>query len=376
MLFDKGFTIRVAEERCLNRRQNRVECDHCVKNCPAGAILILKGHVAIDKDICLSCGVCLSDCPTGVFYSNQWDETTVSNEVDKHGWKTTGFFCSEHTDPSANDRDIEKGAVRLPACLGSITRGAWFELGLKTEIELYVDECNGCPMSRAYSCLEYNVVTAAEWLEASGHKARINFVNQCKNDSSSKCREIVMAGLKLTSRRELFLSLIKHARRATRDVREDELPMQEKSLLPAWRKRFAEIYQDIAIEGAPPAFWPTIAVDEGCVNCGICAFFCPTGALGIDDEGGTAVHHFISGYCLDCRICEMICPVSSIHREREQVEEPFKTRTISMEPIIICTRCGDTTTENDRLLCHWCQQEDAIEEDLKITYRNIFLKIG
>lgn len=374
MIFDKGYTIRVAEERCLNQRDNRVECDHCVKNCPAGAILKFKNHIAIDKDRCPSCGLCLSDCPTEVFYSHQWDETTISREVSLQGWKRTEFFCAEHA-ASSQDEDREKGAVRLPACLSSLSSGAWFELGLKTEIDLYIDQCDGCPMGKTFSRLEYNVSTAAEWLEAAGHKARINFVNWCENDSSKKCREVVNTGLKLTSRRDLILSLINHAKQATKGVDVETVSILDKDCLPRWRKRFAEIYQENAIENSPTAFWPTIKVSDECVNCGLCSLFCPSKTLQISEEDGTALHSFTSGVCLDCRICEMICSVGAISRDREKVEKPFEPVTISTAPIMECSRCEDTTTKNPDGLCYWCRQEDVIESNLKETLK-YFLPAG
>jgi Pyruvate/2-oxoacid:ferredoxin oxidoreductase delta subunit len=373
MIFDKGYTIRVAEERCLNQRHNRVECDHCVKNCPAGAILILKNHVAIDKDICTSCGLCLSDCPTEVFYSNQWDETTISKEVDLQGWKTTEFFCAEHAEVHQKDEGREKGSVRLPACLSSISRGAWFELGLKTEIDLHIEQCDGCPMEKTVPQLAYNVSTAAEWLVASGHTSRINFVNWCENDPSKKCREVVNAGLKVTSRRDLFLSLIRHAKQATKGAEVDTVRTLNEDRLPRWRKRFAKVYQDNAIEGSPAAYWPTIKVNDDCVNCGMCSLFCPSKTLQITRENGIARHSFTSGTCLDCRICKMVCSVGAISRDREKVEKPFETITLSTVPVSECKRCGDTTTKNVDGLCYWCRQEDAIEADLKNTYRNMFL---
>jgi Pyruvate/2-oxoacid:ferredoxin oxidoreductase delta subunit len=375
MLFDKGYTIRVAEERCLNQRDNRVKCDHCVKNCPVSAILIAQNHISIDKDLCPGCGLCLSDCPTEVFYSNQWDETTISREVSLQGWKRTEFFCAVHA-PTSEDEGREKGAVRLPACLSSVSRGAWFELGLMTEVDLYVDQCDQCPMRKNFPIIEYNVSVAAEWLESSGHVSRINLINWCENDPSKRCREVVNTGLKLTSRRDLFLSLIDHAKQVTKGVKENPVGVLDVDCLPKWRKRFAGIYKENAIEGSAAAYWPTIKISEQCVNCGVCSLFCPSKTLQISEEDGTAPHTFTSGYCLDCRICEMVCSVGAISRDREKVEKPFETITIATAPIMECKRCGDTTTKNPDGLCYWCRQEDIIEANLRESFKNIFLRTG
>ena len=72
----------------------------------------------------------------------------------------------------------------------------------------------------------------------------------------------------------------------------------------------------------------------------------------------------------------MICSVGAISRDREKVEKPFETITISTAPIMVCKRCEGTTTKNPGGLCYWCRQEDAIESNLKETYKNIFLRTG
>jgi Pyruvate/2-oxoacid:ferredoxin oxidoreductase delta subunit len=159
-------------------------------------------------------------------------------------------------------------------------------------------------------------------------------------------------------------------------VEENTVSLLDVDCLPKWRKRFAEIYQENAIEGSSTAYWPTIKVSDKCINCGICSLFCPSKTLQISEDDGTALHSFTSGVCLDCRICEMICSVGAISRDREKVEKPFETITISIEPIMECRRCGDTTTKNPDGLCYWCRQEDVIEANLKETLKNFFLPVG
>jgi Pyruvate/2-oxoacid:ferredoxin oxidoreductase delta subunit len=231
-------------------------------------------------------------------------------------------------------------------------------------------------MGKTFPRLATNVGTAMEWLEAAGRPARIHFVNRCEQDPSAKRREMIDAGLKVTSRRDLFLSLIQRARQATRAVEVDLSCKPEDDYLPGWRKRFARVYQENALPSSAAVYWPTIKIDDRCVNCGMCSMFCPSGALQIREEDGTAQHSFTSGYCLDCRICEMICSVGAIRRDRELVANPFEQITISSAAIMACKRCGDTTTTNPEGLCYWCQQENAIETGLMETYKSIFLSPG
>jgi 2-oxoacid:acceptor oxidoreductase delta subunit (pyruvate/2-ketoisovalerate family) len=44
---------------------------------------------------------------------------------------------------------------------------------------------------------------------------------------------------------------------------------------------------------------------DGCTACGVCALFCPEGA--ITRDGGTIAVDYL--YCKGCGICEVVCPV-------------------------------------------------------------------
>jgi len=44
-----------------------VACGACMKECPKGAISIIKGcYAKVDKDICVGCGRCAKACPADV----------------------------------------------------------------------------------------------------------------------------------------------------------------------------------------------------------------------------------------------------------------------------------------------------------------------
>ncbi|NLB52351.1 MAG: 4Fe-4S binding protein [Syntrophomonadaceae bacterium] len=379
MIFEKGSFIKITENRCLNQWHSGVKCKHCIEHCPADAIFLYENQVYMNKDKCNGCGLCLSECPTQVFRSNQWDETTIIDDIKREDWKTTEFFCGRHSAPYKKNRDRDNGAVQLPACLGIISRAAWYEIGLITKVELQVDQCEACPMKNVLSRLDYNLRIAAEWMEASGRIPVFNLIYQGNKGKTKKSLAAIEAGLKVTSRRDLFLSLVNKGRQITGnrpDRKESFLEeinqVRQNSCLSDWQRRLAEVYPANMIEGSPPAYWPVIKMNDKCVNCGMCSRFCPSGALQIVVTEGVCTHYFTSGLCLDCRSCELFCQQKAISRGKEKVEKPFETTIISVTPVVKCQRCGSVTVDSSNHLCFWCSEETSIDSEFNDICNNLF----
>lgn len=379
MIFENGSYIKLDENRCLNLMHNGVECSHCIGHCPTEAIVYYGNRITLLRDECTGCGVCLSDCPTGVFQSSQWDETQIIRDIEKKEWKVTEFFCARHSLPYKIDQSEEQGAVQLPACLSALSRGAWFEVCLKTEIEIHLDQCEECPMAKTITRLEHNVSTAAEWLEATGNKSSITYIHQSPQGKVKKRFMAIGTGLKVTSRRDLFVSLIKNGKRLQSnepDKENETTSIIQKNLrngyLSEWQKRLAEVFPQNVKDVSNPAYWPTIEINEQCVNCGMCANFCPSGALQTIEEEGVCNRYFTSGRCLDCRICQLFCPRGAISRDRQKVERPFDDKKIHSAPSTKCKRCHSVTVTNGDDLCYWCKQETCVENGLMDSLMKIF----
>ncbi|BAE82679.1 4Fe-4S binding protein [Desulfitobacterium hafniense] len=378
MIFAKGAFIEVDEKRCLNVLHHGVECNHCIGHCPADAIHYDNNHIYLNKDSCNGCGLCLSDCPTEVFHSKQWDETTIAQDIETEGWKITQFFCERHTLPYKSDKSKERGAAQLPTCLSSVSKGAWYEIGLKTEVEIHLDQCQDCPMAETVARLVYNVNTAAEWLKASGHTPRISVIHQSTQGKIKKSLLAIETGLKVTSRRDLFVSLFNRGQQLAgksvnpKDITAEMDKKTRNMLLPNWQKRLEDIFKKNRAANPNPTYWPTLKINDQCVNCGMCRNYCPSGTLQMEVKDGVCEHSFTSGNCLDCRICELFCPKEAISRDREKVERPFDPQVINTIPVTGCKQCESTTVKNDEQLCYWCQGEVQNDNELKHTLKGLW----
>ncbi len=382
MLFSKGNYVQIDTIRCLNQQHHGVECQHCVKHCPGDALILLNNEIYLLEDKCLGCGLCFSDCPTQVFTSTQWDETTIVAGVKEQGAKETQFFCGNHSTPYLSKEEKHKGAIQIPTCLSSISKGAWYEIGLLTEVELRLDQCEECPMLNSLERMNFAIETAMEWLNASGHTSEFSYMETAEKAKRKKKFQAASCGLKVTSRRDLFLSLLGRGNEsAPSDTTENqgrsnsasELKKKHKiNVMPDWQRRLEESYKNHFQEGGTSAYWPSIKMSTDCVNCGMCARYCPTQALQISVEGRECTHSFVSGHCLDCRVCMLACPTQSIIRDRLADEEPFDVKNIYKIPVAECKRCETHTLVNEKNLCYWCEKEPLQEDLLSDVRKKLF----
>ncbi|AGA70349.1 hypothetical protein Desdi_2941 [Desulfitobacterium dichloroeliminans LMG P-21439] len=379
MLFNKARYVQIDTNRCLNQQHNGVECNHCVSHCPGQALILSDHQIYLIQDQCFGCGLCFADCPTEVFSSTQWDETTIRAAVEEQDAEVTQFFCGYHSSPYLCKEDKEKGAVQVPTCLSSLSRGMWYDLGLMTGVELRLDECQDCPMKSCLDRLNLAVETAMEWLTASGHTPDFSLVYKAEKAKKKKKLQAISSGLKVTSRRDLFLSLM--GRKEESELKKQRKASQESvetkkneriNILPNWQRRLEESYSMNNQGGGSPAYWPSIQMSTQCVNCGMCGRYCPTQALKITVEDQQCIHSFVSGRCLDCRICMLSCPTKSILRDRLPDTEPYEEKPIFKAQVGECKVCGAETITSKDNLCYWCKEEPSEEDLLADVRKNLF----
>ncbi|HHY25652.1 MAG TPA: 4Fe-4S binding protein [Desulfitobacterium dehalogenans] len=383
MLFNHGAHVQVDTRRCLNQQHNGVECNHCVSHCPGQALILSDHQIYLIQDQCLGCGLCFSDCPTQVFSSTQWDETTISSDMEEQGAKSTQIFCGYHPAPYLSKEEKDKGAVQVHTCLSAISKGMWYELGLLTGVELRLDECQNCPMKDCLERMKFAVETAMEWLSASGHTPDFSLIYTAEKAKKKKKLQAVSSGLKVTSRRDLFLTLMGRKPGSELMAKEKKAPpgSDERAkkarinVLPDWQKRLEDSYSSHFQEGGSPAYWPSIQMSTECVNCGMCARYCPTQALKIRVEVKECIHDFTSGHCLDCRICMLSCPTRSILRDRQPNAQPYKEQSIFKAPVGKCRICEAETITSQDDLCYWCKEEPSEEDILSDVRKKLFGKL-
>jgi len=59
-------------------------------------------------------------------------------------------------------------------------------------------------------------------------------------------------------------------------------------------------------------------VTDKCTGCGTCVWFCPEGAIKLNEVKGKKRAVINYAYCKGCMICAKECPVRAIEKERER----------------------------------------------------------
>lgn len=287
---------RLTSPRCLLVRQAVGGCDVCVQGCPHQAISPEEGGlgVAIDAHACTGCGLCVQACPTGAL------------EYDLQG--TLEAVQAQRQEPEATLTCAQSGAggPNIP-CLGRVSpavisaAGAW-----NVPLVLLHGECQSCPVGSPD--VPERLVQAAEVARAlrtaTGRPTEVTI--RPANDTDRQ-RSVGV------SRRGAFAALLRAGQKQViRQLPERPLPFVDWSI-PAERAPQEWHWRSRTLKPTPapntPVQWTAPLIEDGCIDCPVCANVCPTEAISrhLRPEGGVELHLNLSA-CTGCMACQRSCP--------------------------------------------------------------------
>ncbi|MBR5474690.1 MAG: 4Fe-4S binding protein [Lachnospiraceae bacterium] len=404
MYLEATGNIRLETEKCLNRLYRGVECRTCATQCPATALSLEEGKLQFDEEACVNCGLCLSQCPTGVFWLEEWDEQKLISHAKTAKEQTVALFCGRHQKAFRKAKDV--ACFQVPMCLGGLTKAALFEIGVDKQVEMMLDECDGCEWKHCRETVEHLAKQVNEMIFACCNQTSLSLMEMRPEEEKGRKNKAMLTGEKACSRRDIMFRLLDAGRRAV--VSEKAKPKmagpgaaagpvvngvrtgRKMAFRPEWMDRLKAAYRQAyertdlhakqeekaGSAHGEAAFWPSVRIRRNCTNCNMCASFCPTGALRIEVEEQSeplvASHYFQPMLCADCRLCEAVCPIEAIVRDRMPVERPFVTQIICRGEVVPCKKCGALTYNVSSGRCYWCGSEASVD-DIK---RAVRLKLG
>ena len=345
---------------CSRVRFPRSTCQDCVQGCPGGAISWDKTlHINTDK--CSGCGICISRCPNGVFWSRSRGDFVIAQEIERllnaNESRSIVFSCSR-CDQTANS------IIVLP-CLGRLTENlllAPFVFGA-SQVEIRWPECSGCIYEKCLSHLNLVLFFGSKLAAMIGKEdscIQVNKIGKYLGPQSLSDR---------LSRRDLFHKLRVEATQTVaaflpefNNSNQTNPWAQFVGTKRAYLLKLLRVFTDhtstrIQRDDLPVA---DIEMNHRCVGCPVCTTLCPTGALGrVENTDGVDIY-FRPDICTGCKICQEACLFQAISLS-PTVELLHLVSGDSRQLIHLhrknCKECSSVFLSIEQDICPTCRHE-------------------
>ncbi len=358
--------LHIEPTRCVKVRNRNASCTRCADACTSGAITVAGNAIDIDGEKCTGCGTCTAACPTQAIVCDKPSDAQLASDLarslDANGGMAA-VICGRVAAHKTADVDrvaevLCLGRVDVPTLIGAVASGA--------HTVAFIDGgCSTCKFRAAVPHIDAAVEEANALLEAWGSDARVQRLDAVPANLAAHDREQATGGV---SRRGFFTGVKSQAKNlaaeaATYGIEKelgiskehptlrDTLKVGEDGCLPHGPiPRHEELLESLFEMGEPAEvtvstrLWGDVTMEpEKCDNCGVCATFCPTGALSkvmrdAPKKPGRPAHkgakeleclEFRLSDCVGCGTCADVCMGHALTVSHD-IEVP---RVFELEPV-------------------------------------------
>lgn len=372
-----GAAPEVHPGRCLNRRHAGAGCTRCVDGCPVQAITLAGATPQLDADACVRCGLCVSTCPTDSFTPAIDYERKLLETVAALPQTPIALVCAAHPTPAQSAAKVE-AIVQHRRCLAALDVADWITLSAGGTRPLWLDDspCADCPIGAAQATLARTVEAARTLLKAACCPPALLLHNERPPAPDAKPRHAPLydGAQPAISRRSLFTRL-RPAQSQSEEPALNELfqrgaplsarlpqqtPASRRRLLTALASRQSAETSPFATQLTP---FGVVEVDAAhCSGCGLCARFCPTGALDFTVDTDHFALSFQASACIACEICVVACPEKVVHQGESLALDAIlmdRVTRVAAGEVVACEVCGIPTARRaDEVTprCHVCRR--------------------
>lgn len=371
-------SVEINQSHCVCVRNRNATCHACVQSCPKQALTVENNHISLDQNACTHCGSCANVCPTQAISSCslphiEWalllqalSDSSRNDPDSNHQQQSVNetpqlwICCKEH--PLANDN--LKHLHVLP-CLAHLDE-VHYLLAAYYGISLHIlhNDCSQCQNAPVEPLIRETLMSAKGIAQHWHIPYSWNLSQETTKLDSSYPTQYDVGGY---SRRGFFTSIRQSMEQFGITVVDTALEstFTQNNHVPTLAEQLNQAPGKLAIfypqrntallnilfdaaqgntshkvpqstlsqDDFSSRFWGNASIDSSCQNCGICAQFCPTGALtykgkhpqspmfrtalGVSKLNREASngpnHEFRCSDCIQCHLCEDLCPAQAIH---------------------------------------------------------------
>lgn len=323
--------VRVVEDRCVVVRNRNATCRHCVAACPVDAVKVKGNSVTIDAAACVSCGACTVACPVEALVPLEPTDAELAAGAASSASQLDGTVVLACARIASKDLGDPSKYVQVP-CMARVDEVTLVELasaGAK-RIVLVDGTCRTCKFRDTSAGVDRAVEEAEELIAVMGGTAEIRRASEFPE----KALIADKASLYGQERRGFFSRSSRKARQAGLKTAEVVISKEFEQRMPTLRERLGvtasgampwletrrreRLMDSLDQLGAPvqesviSRQFGNVEIDlEKCNACGMCAVFCPTGALKKSDDkpedGVGSYLEFQAFDCVNCHLCADAC---------------------------------------------------------------------
>lgn len=325
--------IVVVRDRCVAVRNRNASCMRCIDACPADAIEVYANEIHLSASACVSCGACAAACPTEALVAIKPSHADLLSSAAQAAVCNDGravIACARR----AARREADPGLFAEVPCLAFVGEGLIVQLAAygAGEVVLVDGVCPTCKHGACDQGIDRMVAYANELLGQTESPARVSrmaafpdevLASEAPASYGANRREFFSEAV--AAAKESALSAAKAAIRQELGIKEEADAIGERlrvgvgGVLPQIdAPRHAGILDALDRLGWMPdgnvetRLFGSVDIDVGkCNACGMCAVFCPTGALRRDDAESPddPLHslEFQACDCVQCGLCADVC---------------------------------------------------------------------